>query len=163
MDFVNGLSIFINQRGKIYNFILIIMDRLIQMVYHKPVKVKIDALDLAKVIKFGLHNLIISNGGPVFTLKFLLLLYYFLDHKLKLFIIFYLQIDSSIKKEYNIIKAYFKLFSITNRMTRLGYCQGLNLLIVKQKMLGLAIVFMNSNMAFTLEFSIKETLTLILT
>ncbi len=55
------------------------------MVYYELVKVIIDAFGLAKVIldivvlHHGLSNLIGSDWGLVFTLKFWLLLCYFLE------------------------------------------------------------------------------------
>ena len=50
MDFVTGLPISINWKGDSYDSILVIVDRLTKMVYYKPVKITIDAPDLAKVI-----------------------------------------------------------------------------------------------------------------
>ena len=50
MDFVTGLSVSTNEKGKSNNFILVIVNRLTKMVHYKPVKVIIDALKLAEVI-----------------------------------------------------------------------------------------------------------------
>ena len=50
MDFVIGLLVSINLKGKIYNSILIMVDWLTKMIYYEPVKVTIDTPGLAKVI-----------------------------------------------------------------------------------------------------------------
>ena len=70
------------------------------MVYYEPVKIIINAPDLAKVIidimvrHYGLLNLIVTDQELFFTIKFWLLLCYFLDIKQKFSIAFYPQIDS---------------------------------------------------------------------
>ena len=67
MDFVTGLSISTNWKGNIYNLILAIIDQFIKIIYYKPVKVTIDAFNLAKIILdvvvqyCDLLNLIINN------------------------------------------------------------------------------------------------------
>ena len=67
------------------------------MIYYKLVKVTIDALGLAKIIinmiikHFDLPDLIVINQKLLFTSKFRLLLYYFLNIKQKLSTTFYLQ------------------------------------------------------------------------
>ena len=58
----------------------------------------------------SLSNLIITNRGLLFTLKFWSLLSYFLDIKRKLSIAFYSLINSQITREYSIIEAYLWLF-----------------------------------------------------
>ncbi len=50
MDFVTGLPISANWKGDGYDSILVIVDRLTKMVHYEPVKVTIDAPDLAEVI-----------------------------------------------------------------------------------------------------------------
>lgn len=45
-----GLSISANWKKKNYNFILIIIDYLVKIVYYQSVKVTINALRLAKII-----------------------------------------------------------------------------------------------------------------
>ena len=50
MDFVTGLPVSTNWKGKTYNSILVIVERLTKMVYYEPIKLTIDAPDLAKVI-----------------------------------------------------------------------------------------------------------------
>ena len=86
------------------------------MVHYKLVKITINALGLAKVITnmvikyHGLSNSIITNWGLFFTLKFWLLLCYFLGIKQKLSIAFYLQTDGQTKRQNSIIEAYFRVF-----------------------------------------------------
>ena len=66
------------------------------MIYYKLVKIIINILSLTKVIidviirYYGLLDSIINNTGLLFISNFWLLLYYFLDIKKKLFIIFYI-------------------------------------------------------------------------
>ena len=69
------------------------------IMYYKLVKITINASSLAKIIinmimrYYGLLDSIFTNQGLLFLSKFWLLLYYFLDNKLKLFTTFYLQMD----------------------------------------------------------------------
>lgn len=87
MDFVTDLSVSTNWKSKTYNSILVIVDWLTKMIYCKWVKVTINASGLAEVIidiVMPHHNLpasIVSNRGLVYTLKFWLLLCYFLGIK----------------------------------------------------------------------------------
>ena len=66
-----------------------------KIVYYKLIKVIIDVLKLDKVIfdivvlHYSLSNSILINKGLLFIFKFWLLLYYFLNIKQKLFIVFY--------------------------------------------------------------------------
>ena len=50
MDFVTELPVSTNWKGKSYDSILVIVDRLIKMVHYKLVKITINAPSLAKVI-----------------------------------------------------------------------------------------------------------------
>ena len=50
IDFVTGLPLFADWKGNSYDLILVIVDRLTKMVHYKPVKVTINALELAEVI-----------------------------------------------------------------------------------------------------------------
>ena len=50
IDFITGLPVSINWKGESYDFILVIIDRLMKMVYYEPIKVTIDAPGLAEVI-----------------------------------------------------------------------------------------------------------------
>ena len=67
MDFVTGLPVSTNWKGRTYDSILIIVDWLTKMVHYEPVKPIIDAPGLAEVIidvvvrHLGLPNLIVSN------------------------------------------------------------------------------------------------------
>ena len=94
MDIVTGLSISTNWKRDSYNFMLVIIDQLTKMAYYKPVKVTINVLRLAEVIinvvvwYHGLADLIITNRGLPFILKFWLLLLYFLSIKPQLSIVF---------------------------------------------------------------------------
>ena len=86
------------------------------MVYYKPVKVIINALYLINVIidkvvrHHGLLNSIVIDQKLLFTLKFWLLLCYFLGIKQKLSITFYLQMDGKTKRQNGTIKAYLLAF-----------------------------------------------------
>ena len=77
-----------------------IVNYLTKMVYYKYVKITIDILSLIKVIinvviyYHDIFKSIITNQNSIFILKFYFLLCYFLGIKRKLFITFYLQIDS---------------------------------------------------------------------
>ena len=84
MDFVTALPMLTDKKGDSYNLILVnIYDWLIKIVYYKLVKISINATGLAKVIinviiyHYGLPDLIITGKSLLFTLKFWLLLYYF--------------------------------------------------------------------------------------
>ena len=50
MDFVTGLPVSTNWKGKSYDLILVIVDQLTKMVHYEPVKVTINAPGLAEVI-----------------------------------------------------------------------------------------------------------------
>ena len=87
IDFVTGLPASTNWKSKIYDSILVIVDRLTKMVNYEPVKVKINVLGLTKVNidvvlwHHGLSDLIVIDLGSEFTSKFWLLLCYFLNIK----------------------------------------------------------------------------------
>ena len=104
MDFVTGLPISINWKRDSYNSILVIINWLTKMVYYKPVKITINAPGLAGVIidvvvhHHGLTDLIITDWGFVFNLKFWSSLCYFLVIKHWLFNAFYLQIDGQTER-----------------------------------------------------------------
>ena len=76
MDFITGLPILKDWKGDSYDSILVIVDRLIKMVHYEPVKVTINAPGLAEVIinmvvrHYGLVDLIVTDRGLLFTLKF---------------------------------------------------------------------------------------------
>ena len=50
MDFVTGLPLSADWKGNSYDSILVIVDQLTKIVHYKPVKVTIDAPELAEVI-----------------------------------------------------------------------------------------------------------------
>lgn len=96
INFVIGLPILIDWKRENNDSILVIINRLIKMVNHKPVKVTKNTLGLAKVIldmivwHHGLFYSIISDRGLLFIFKFWSLLCYFLRIKKKLFTFFHL-------------------------------------------------------------------------
>ena len=76
MDFVTGLWVLIDEKGDSYDFILVIVDWLTKMVYYKLVKITLNTPGLAEVIidvimrYHGLLDLIVTDRGSLFTLKF---------------------------------------------------------------------------------------------
>ena len=96
IDFVTKLPISTDWKGDNYNYILVIIDLLIKMIYYKPVKVIIDIPRLVKVIlnvlvwHHSLRDSIMSNKNSLFTSKFWSLLWYFFDIKKQLSTIFHL-------------------------------------------------------------------------
>ncbi len=116
MDFVTGLPISTNWKVEKYDSILVIIDWLTKIVYYKPVKVTINTLSLMKVIfdvrvrHYNQSDLIESNCGAVFTLKFWSSACYFLGIKQRLSTIFHPQINGQIKKQKSTIKAYLRIF-----------------------------------------------------
>ena len=103
-------------KGKSYNSILVIVDRLTNIVYYKPVKITINVPRLAEVIidvmiqHHGLLDSIITDWASLFTLKFWSSLCYFLEIKRKLFIAFYPQTDCQTKRQNSIMEAYLGAF-----------------------------------------------------
>ena len=97
MNFVIQLPISINKKGENYNFILVIVNWFIKMIYYIPIKVTFNALGQAKVIlnmiiwHHNLPNLIIFNKCLLFISKFWSLIYYFFSIKQRLSTAFYLQ------------------------------------------------------------------------
>ena len=112
MDFVTRLPISIDWTGDSYDSILVIVDQLTKMGHYKPVKVTIDAPELAEVIldvvvrQHGLSNSIVSDQGSIFTSKFWSSLYYFLGIKRKLSTAFQTQNDRQTKRQNSTIEAY---------------------------------------------------------
>ena len=86
------------------------------MVHYEPVKVIIDVPGLAEVIldvviwHHDLSDLIVTNGGSLFTSKFWSSLCYFLGVKRKLSIAFYLQTDSQTKRQNRTMEVYLQPF-----------------------------------------------------
>ena len=116
MELVTGLPILINWKKDSYNSILVIVNWLIKMVHYKPVKITLNAPELAEVIidviirHHGLLDLIVTNRGSFFTSKFWSLLCYFLSIKRRLFTAFHPQTDSETERENSTIKAYLRAF-----------------------------------------------------
>ena len=67
MDFATSLPVSINWKGDSYNSILVIVDRLTKIVHYEPVKITLDASEIAKVIidvvvrHHGLLDSIVTN------------------------------------------------------------------------------------------------------
>ena len=116
MDFVMGLPISTDWKGDSYDSILVIVDRLTKMVHYEPVKVTIDAPGLAEVIidvvvrHHGLPDLIVTNRGSLFTLKFWSSLCYFLGIKRRLSTAFHPQTDGQTERQNSTIEAYLRAF-----------------------------------------------------
>ena len=116
MDFVTGLPISTDWKGESYDSILVIVDWLTKMVHYEPVKIIIDALGLAEVIfnvvvwHHSLPNIIVSNGGSLFTSKFWSSLCYFFGIKRKLSTAFHPQTDGQRKRQNSTMKAYLQAF-----------------------------------------------------
>ena len=116
MDFITGLPVSTNWKGKNYISILVILDRLINMIHYEPVKVTIDAPKLVELIidvvvcPHGLPNAFISNRGSVFTSKFWKSLCYFLGIKQRLFTAFHSQTDGQTERQTSKIEAYLRVF-----------------------------------------------------
>lgn len=105
-----------NWKGESYYSILVIVNRLIKMVNNEPVKVTIDAPELAEVIlnkvvwQHGLLNLIVTNKDLLFTSKFWSLLYYFLGIKRRLSTTFHPQTNDQTKWQNSLMDAYHQAF-----------------------------------------------------
>ena len=116
MDFVTGLLILTDWKENSYDSILVIVNRLIKIVYYKPVKVTINAPGLVEVIinivvrYHGLPDSIATNRESFFTSKIWLLLCYFLGIKRKLSITFHPQTDGQTERQNSIIEAYLQAF-----------------------------------------------------
>ena len=82
-----GLPVLTDWKSESYKLILIIVDKLTKMMYYKPVIIIIDAPSLVEVIinvvvrHYGLFDLIITDWGFLFMLKFWSSLSYFLKIK----------------------------------------------------------------------------------
>ena len=116
IDFVTSLSISTEWKEDIYDFILVIIDRLTKMVHYELVKITINAPDLAEVIinivvrHHGLPDLIVTDRGSLLTWKFWLLLCHFLGIKRWLSTAFHPQTDVQIEWQNRTIKAYLQAF-----------------------------------------------------
>ena len=116
MDFVMGLPISTNWKGKSYDSILVIIDRLTKIMHYEPVKITIDGPGLAEVIidivirHHGLPNSIITNRGFLFTSKLWSSLYYFLGIKRKLSTAFHSQTNGQTERQKSTMEAYLRAF-----------------------------------------------------
>ncbi len=111
MDFVTGLPVPTNWKGKTYDSILVIVGQLTKMVHYEPVKVTIDAPGLAEVIidevmrHHGRPDSNVSDRGSVFTLKFWSSLCYFLAIKRRLSTAFYPRTAGRIERHNSMMEA----------------------------------------------------------
>ena len=111
-----GLPISTDWKRDSYDSILVIVNRLINMVHYKPVKITINTPDLAEVIinvvvrHHGLPDLIVTDWGSFFTSKFWSSLCYFFGIKRRLSTAFYPQIDGQTKRQNSMMEAYFRAF-----------------------------------------------------
>ena len=116
MDFMTGLPVSTDWKGKNYDSILVIVDRLTKMVYYKPVKITINAPGLAEVIidivvrHHGLPDSIITDRGSLFTSKFWSSLCYFLGIKRRLSTAFHPQTNGQTKRQNSTMEAYLRAF-----------------------------------------------------
>ena len=116
MDFVIGLPISTNWKGKSYDSILVIVDRLTKIVHYKPVKITIDAPGLAEVIinvvirHHGLPDSIITDWDSLFRSKFWSSLCYFLGIKKRLFIAFHPQTNGQTERQNSTMEVYLRVF-----------------------------------------------------
>ena len=116
MDFVTGVPVSTDWKGKSYDSILVIVDRLTKMVYYEPVKVTINTLGLAEVIinvvvwHYSLPNSIVTNRGLLFTSKFWSSLCYFLRIERRLSTAFHPQTNGQTERQNSIMEAYLRAF-----------------------------------------------------
>lgn len=86
------------------------------MIHYQLIKVTINISGLAEIIikiivpQYSLLYSIVTNHSLIFTLKFWLLLFYFLRIKQRFSTTFYLQTDSQTKRQNSAIETYFWLF-----------------------------------------------------
>lgn len=86
MDFVISLPISTDWKRDSYNFILVIMERLIKMMHYKPVQVTINVANLAEMIidvvvqYHDFSDSIVSDRRIIFIFKFWSLLIAFHSH-----------------------------------------------------------------------------------
>ena len=112
IDFVTRLPVSTDWKGKSYDFILVIVDRLTKIVHYEPVKITIDAPELAEVIinmvvwHYGLPDSIVTNKGSLFISKFWSSLCYFPRFKRRLLTAFHPQIDDQTEKQNSTMEAY---------------------------------------------------------
>ena len=127
MYFVTRLLISTNWKSDSYNSILVIVDKLTNMINYELVIVIINTPGLAKVIlnvvvwHHGLLNSIVSDKSSLFISKFWSSFCYFLDIKRQLSTAFYLQINGQTKEQNSTIETYFELLSTLSKITELSF------------------------------------------
>ena len=161
-----GLSILTNYKKNNCNSILVIIDWFIKMIYYKPVKVIINILSLIKPIiniiirHYNFSNLIFFNKKSFFNSKFQSSLYYFLNIKWKLSTTFYFQLNSLIKRQNNIIKAYFQAFVNFNQNNKARFLLIAKFVYNNPKMLALITHFLSLIINIIFVFFMRKTLIL---
>ena len=117
MDFVTDLPKSRDWNGVIYDFILVIVDRLTKMVHYVPVSKTVSAEDLAEILirevvrLHGLPDSIITDRGSVFTAKYYSSLCYALKIKAKLSTAFHPQTDGQTERQNSTMKQYLRAYS----------------------------------------------------
>ena len=116
MALITSLPILTDWKGDNYDLILVIVNRLMKIIYYKPIKITINALGFTEVIidmimrYHSFPDLTVTNRGLLFISTFWLLLCYFLGIKRRLSIAFYLQINGQTEKQNSTIEAYLRAF-----------------------------------------------------
>ncbi len=165
MDFVIGLPISANWKGDSYDSILVIVDRLTQMVHYVPVKVTIDAPGLAEVIidvvvhHHGVPESIVTNRGSLFSSKFWYLLCYFVGINRKLSTAFYPQTDGYTEWQNSMMEAYLRAFVNWKQDDWAKLLPMAEFPTIMPRMLAPVTPHSNSIAATTLESLLKRTLT----
>ena len=145
IDFVTDLSISINWKRDSYDPILVIVDWLTQMVHYKLVKITINASRLVEVIiniivrHHDFPDSIVTNQAFFFTLKFWLLLCYFLALSVGFSPPFICKLTAKPKSKTIPWKRISEFLSILSRTIGPGFYWWPNLLIIMPKMQALAI------------------------
>ena len=94
MDFVTGLPPS-KYRGKIYDAILVVVDRFTKMVRYLLIIITIDAAELAElfyieiVYRYGILVGVISDRGSLFTSAYWSVICYYIKIKRRLSTVFY--------------------------------------------------------------------------
>lgn len=110
------LSLLIGWKRKNNELIIVNVNCVTKMIYHKPLITIINTAGLAKIIfnvvvrHYGLLDSIVRNKNSLLTLKLRSFLCYFLGIKQKLSTSFYLQIDGQTKRQNSNVKAYIQVF-----------------------------------------------------
>lgn len=100
MNFLINLPNLTNWKKNHYDFIPIIVDKLIKMVYYKLIKITINISKLFTVIidvviwHLKFQGMIVTNKSSFFTSKFQLLLFYFISIKQMLSTAFFSQTNN---------------------------------------------------------------------